>query len=63
VGSNLVCHVDGVKVRVLRKIIGPKREDETGILEHLIVDGRIILTLTPKKQDRRESTGFLRLRK
>lgn len=59
----MVCHVDGVEFRALRKIIGPKREDETGILEHLIVDGRIILALTPKKQDRRESTGFLRLRK
>lgn len=57
-GSNLVCHVGGVEGRVLRKIIGPKMKEETGILEHLIVDGRITLTLTLKKPDRRESTGF-----
>jgi len=43
VGSNLVCHVDGVEGRVLRKMFRPKREEATGSLEDLMVDGRIIL--------------------
>lgn len=55
-GSNLICYVYGVEGRVLRKIFGPKRVEATGSLEDLIVDGRIILTLILRKQDRREST-------
>ena len=58
----MVCHVDGVEGRVLRKIFGPKREGATGSLEDLIVDGSIILTLILRKQDRRESTEFFWLR-
>jgi hypothetical protein len=51
-----------VEGRVLRKIFGPKREEGTGTLEDPIVDGRTVLTLILREQDRRESTEFFWLR-
>jgi hypothetical protein len=62
VGSELVSYVDRVESRMLWKVFESKREEVTGRLEDLIVDGMIILKRILRVKDIRESMGFFWLR-